>query len=276
MKRPGLICLAILIATTAVLPARSSTIPFTVPDMVVLPGCFDADPNIGGLDRNAHLVWARRQTQETIANNLSYKIALLFNCQSVNGERLANAFADISVIVGNYAPDSSCFGSDRSANGRDRSAHDQWARTKTRDEVRNNLQWKAAVAAKCTDARYAADFFADVSVVVARTAASPGGTTTTTSGGCGNDYGLQAPSSASTGSQMRVRFSYKGARPTSQSDWIGLMKAGTNDYVGWYWVKDLQGCEVIFTAPAPGYYEFRYFLEGGYEKVTARSSLTVQ
>src|SRR5688572_2449947 len=127
MKRMIMIGLMVFAGTITTLPYSGSGTGELLPPS---PGCFDADPAIGGLDRNAHLVWAQRQTIDTIANNLSYKIGLLFNCQSVDGERLAGAFADISVIIGNYAPDSSCFGNDRSANGKDRSAHDRWARTK--------------------------------------------------------------------------------------------------------------------------------------------------
>ena len=253
-------------STSSVFPLSSSAAPF------LPPGCFDSDPAIGGLDRNAHLVWAQRQTPDSLANNLPYKIAMLFNCPSVDGEKLAGAFADMSVIIAYYAPNAACFGNDQAVIGRDRGAHDRWARVRSRDQVRDNLRWKAALAVKCTDARSQADYFADMSIVVAKTAGSSGGGDSTCNGG----YGLQAPRTASPGSNITIRFAYQGARPTGQTDWIGLMRAGTKQYVQWYWVRDTQGCEATFKAPAPGEYEFWYALEGGYDKVVARSPLTVR
>ncbi len=94
-------------------------------------------------------------------------------------------------------------------------------------------------------------------------------------GGCGTDYSIQAPRSAAAGSRVKINFGYR-EKPTGQTHWIGLFAVGSNQYREWYWVKDLQGCEASFAAPAPGEYEFRYFLDGGYDKVAARAYLTVQ
>jgi len=254
--------------TSSVFPLSPSAAPF------LPPGCFDSDPAIGGLDRNAHLVWAQRQTADSLANNLPYKIAMLFNCPSVDGEKLVGAFADMSVIIAHYAPNAACFSNDQAVIGKDRGAHDRWARVRSRDQVRDNLRWKAALAVKCTASRSQADYFADMSVAVARIPGSSGG-----GGGgstCNGGYGIQAPRSASPGSTITIGIGYRGARPSTQSDWIALLRAGTNQYVEWYWVKDIQGCAVNFRAPGPGEYEFRYLLEGGYDKVMARSPLTVR
>ncbi len=94
--------------------------------------------------------------------------------------------------------------------------------------------------------------------------------------GGGTGYFISAPNYAATGTRIRVAIGTRGAKTTSQGEWIGLMKAGTNDYVEWTWVKDIQGCELTFGAPARGNYEFRYFMDGGYDKVAYRSPITIQ
>jgi hypothetical protein len=92
-------------------------------------------------------------------------------------------------------------------------------------------------------------------------------------GGCATDYVIRGPKSATAGSRVKINFGYR-EKPTSQTHWIGLFPVGSNQYREWYWVKDLQGCEASFTVPPPGEYEFRYFLNSGYDKLAARDSLT--
>ena len=93
--------------------------------------------------------------------------------------------------------------------------------------------------------------------------------------GGGTGYSLRAPGTAQAGVRIAFSFSTLGPKPTSTGQWIGLMKDGTNDYVDWLWVKDASGCEASVRGQAPGKYEFRYFLDGGYDKVAARSSITI-
>lgn len=142
---------------------------------VAFQNCFESDPAVGSTDRDAHYRWAQQQNPDALARNLSYKIGLLFNCSSVSGDQLANAFADISVIVANYISDPACFGGDTGVTGKQRAPHEQWARTKTREQVRDNLAWKMAKAMKCLSREQQNTFFADVSSVVANAPSSEGG-----------------------------------------------------------------------------------------------------
>ena len=74
-------------------------------------GCFDSDRNVGVIDRNPHLQWAQ-QHSGALTTNLAGKLTMLFNCTSVDGDTLAKAFGEMSVIVANYAPKASCFNND--------------------------------------------------------------------------------------------------------------------------------------------------------------------
>lgn len=130
--------------------------------------CFAADPGVGSTNRNDHLGWARMQDSQRLSNNLSYKIGLLFNCSSVSDGQLVNAFADMSVIIANYVSDPACFNGDGGAVGRDREGHAGWARTKSRQQLRDNLNWKVQSAFRCLDREHQVAFFADISAAVAR------------------------------------------------------------------------------------------------------------
>lgn len=148
-------------------------------------GCFDSDPNVGVTDRDAHLRWAQEHAQ-ALPLNLSKKVILLFNCSSIDNEKIAKAFGQMSVTVANYVPRAACFGDDVAVIGKDASAHERWARARTRDLVRDNLKWKIQLSLDCMDARYRNDFFADISVIVANAGA---GTTTGGGGGTGGGSG---------------------------------------------------------------------------------------
>lgn len=241
---------------------------------IPLQNCFAADPGVGSTRRDDHYGWAQRQDSGRLANNLASKIGVLFNCSSVDGEKLVNAFADISVIIANYVPSTGCFAGDR-VTDKNRSAHEAWARTKTRNEMNGNLQWKAAGAIKCLERAAQNDYFTDVSLIVAKAPGSTGGGLPPTGDGCSGGYRIQAPSSVAAGSRITIRFGYSGAQPGADA-WIGLFPVGSNHYREWYNVKAMPGCEGTFTAPGPGNYEFRYLLDSGYDKVAARASITVQ
>jgi PAN domain len=96
-------------------------------------------------------------------------------------------------------------------------------------------------------------------------------------GGCGNDYFVQAPRTVAAGAGIPITYGFRGPRPQATGDWIALLKAGTNNYVDWFWVKDIQqGCGITMRGQAAGEYELKYLLEGGYEKVMAVTRITVQ
>jgi hypothetical protein len=148
--------------------------------------CFDVDPGIGNPNRDDHYRWAQPIDSTRLMNNLSWKIGILFNCQYVSGDQLARGFGQMSGIIGDYVSNPACFNNDPNVTGRDRGAHEQWARTKTREQVRNNLQWKAVAAMKCLNRDYQLAFFADESAVLARIPSGRGGGGGGTgSAGCG-------------------------------------------------------------------------------------------
>jgi hypothetical protein len=93
-------------------------------------------------------------------------------------------------------------------------------------------------------------------------------------GGCLTDYGIRAPRTVAAGSRIKINFGYR-EKPTGHTHWIGLFPVGSNGYLEWHWVKDLQGCEASFGSYSPGEYEFRYYLDGGYDKVAARTYVTI-
>ncbi|HEY3027299.1 MAG TPA: WSC domain-containing protein [Pyrinomonadaceae bacterium] len=137
--------------------------------------CFDIDPGIGNTNRDDHYRWAQQQDSTKLMNNLAWKIGILFNCSSVSGDQLAKGFGQMSGIIADYVSNPACFNNDPAVTGKDRSAHERWARTKTREQVRDNLQWKAVAAMKCLDRDYQVAFFADESVALARIPSSDGG-----------------------------------------------------------------------------------------------------
>jgi len=92
---------------------------------------------------------------------------------------------------------------------------------------------------------------------------------------CGSDYSIQAPGSVDAYSKVNIRYSFRGAKPTGQTDWIGIIGPGKH-YNAWVWVKDIAGCDLILTAPAAGNYEIQYILSGDNWPVAARTNLRVQ
>jgi len=74
--------------------------------------CFDADRSAGSGDWNTHDQWARGKDVELLRQNLAKKIDLIYKCPAVSGEKFADFFADLSVILARAAPDPECFGGD--------------------------------------------------------------------------------------------------------------------------------------------------------------------
>lgn len=148
------------------------TPPGAAPSTQPATFCFAADPAAASGDRAAHLAWGRGKDAAGLQSALSARIDLLAGCASVDPEGFSNAFADVSVIIPRYVTRAKCFGGDRGVIERDRGAHLEFARGKTREQVTKNLKWKTGAALECLDSAKQLEFFADVSVALAGASAS--------------------------------------------------------------------------------------------------------
>ena len=178
MKRmtiPFLAALAILALLTLSRPARSSGETNTPAVAIQGSPCFAVDAGIGNTNRDDHFRWAQQVDSTKLMNNLAWKIGIVFNCSSVSGDQVAKGFGQMSGIIGDYVSNPACFNNDEAVTGRDRSAHERWARSRTREQVRDNLQWKAVAAMKCLNRDNQVAFFADESAVLAHIPSSDGG-----------------------------------------------------------------------------------------------------
>lgn len=129
--------------------------------------CFARDTRARAQDRQSHYDWAKAQNPATLESDLKNKIDLLFQCSSMDAEALSSTFANISVIIARYVPDANCFGGDAGVASTDWSGHKSWGLSKGVDVMRDNLQWKIALALKCMDRSKQISFYADVSVPIA-------------------------------------------------------------------------------------------------------------
>jgi hypothetical protein len=152
--------------------------------------CFAQDRGAGSVNRDDHYGWAQRQNSSTLLNNLKDKIDLLFNCPGISSDQLSSAFAEFSVLIARHVPNAACFNGDRGVLNTDWSAHEAFARTRSRNQLYNNLQWKVAAAFRCLDRASQASFFADLSVPIARAPIEGrGGTIGDSNGGSGGSTG---------------------------------------------------------------------------------------
>jgi hypothetical protein len=178
MKRTGITFLAALAMLTLWTLARPAKTHGDVLASTMTPQgspCFNVDPGIGNPSRDDHYRWAQQRDSNVLMNNLAWKIGIIFNCSSVNGDQLASGFGAMSGIIGDYVSNPACFNNDVAVTGRDRSAHERWARTKSREQVRDNLQWKAVAAMKCLNRDQQVAFFADESAALAKIPSGNGG-----------------------------------------------------------------------------------------------------
>ena len=137
--------------------------------------CFGNDGGAFSTQRSDHHGWASSRSPGEFLNNLLAKIDALSRCW-VSDDRLRDLFADLSVIIANYAPRDECFGK-ANVTGTQRQAHRDWAATKSRQEFMADLRWKANAAMHCIkEFAKQADYFADMSVAMGRmTATAPPG-----------------------------------------------------------------------------------------------------
>ena len=129
--------------------------------------CFPGEPGVANTTRSVHYDWAKQQSSGVLDSNLQNKLGLLFRCASISDEKLANAFANISVVVAKDVPNANCFNGDRGVISTDAPAHYNWARSKSREQMLNNLQGKVSSALRCLDRSAQLDLFADISVIIA-------------------------------------------------------------------------------------------------------------
>jgi len=131
--------------------------------------CFANDPGMASTDRTGHFNWAQRQSAARLEANLATKIDLLFKCPSLNNEQLSNAFAELSVVIARGVRNYPCFAGDAGSLSEDWSAHKEWASTRSRGDILNNLRWKMSTALKCLVNRSAkSTLFAASSVAIAK------------------------------------------------------------------------------------------------------------
>ena len=112
------------------------------------------------------------------------------------------------------------------------------------------------------------DGFAKVAVSPSFIIENTTGGETDGGGASGGIFTLTLPSqTVPINSEISVNFETSG--PQSQTDWIGMYRVGDADsqYITWQYTNGLQSGTLVFTAPSePGTYEFRYFLNNGFEK----------
>lgn len=244
--------------------------------------CFDVDPGIGDPSRDDHYRWAQQYDSTKLMNNLAWKIGIIFNCQYVSNDQVARGFGEMSAIVANYVSNPACFNNDPGVAERDGSKHEQWARGKTRGQVRDNLQWKAVAAMKCLNRDYQVAFFADESAVLARIPSGNGGGATGSSGGsrdgtCAGAAGYSvtiAPNPVRAGGSITVHVTVPGGAPPNGS-WVGVFHG--NEFSEWSYLADLRPnfTRDFHAGTNSGGFEIRVFLDRG-NNLAVRCPFTVQ
>ena len=176
--------------------------------------CFASDPAMGSTNRNDHYSWAKTQVSSRLAANVKLKIDLFYNCPSVDDYTFQASFASVSAIIGKYTQNSTCFTNDPGAKNSDVRAHYDWAKTKTRQQLFENLQGKITEGFKCMSRWEQEAFFADISASIAQTAKQNTGNPMIQNGG--NNSG-----STQTG-EWKVWV--KTSPCSGRNDWISVAK----------------------------------------------------
>jgi len=232
----------------------------------------------GNEQKSGHYEWARKQNVDSLANNLAGKVVMVFNCDAVSGDQLARAFGQISSLIARRAPDARCFNGDQGAINPDAAGHEQWARTKSRTQVRDNLAWKSASAIRCLDVgNNRLDFFAEESVMLARI---PGGAAPPANTGwnCNSgQYALRPVPPTRAFTQFTV--SWTAPANHSEYDWIAIFSEGVTPQEGsnsgWKSVGKGPCGDVLLAAPGPGKYYIYFLPSGGYTPMGGAVSLLV-
>ena len=177
--------------------------------------CFASDPAMGSTNRNDHYNWAQGKDGSQLAANVKLKLNLFYNCPSADDYTLRASFANVSAIIGKSTQNISCFANDPGAKNADVLAHYDWAKTKSRQQLLENLQGKIAETFKCLSSQQQKTFFADLSVSVAQTVSKLNTGSTVIQNG-GNNQGI-----TKTG-EWNVWV--KTSPCTGRNDWISVAK----------------------------------------------------
>lgn len=283
MRRLSIACMFLVMGMIAVLPAYQQVQSATVNDNTnhhaignPLPfqNCFAIDPAMGSIMRNDHYGWAQQQDSARLINNLTYKIGLVFDCSSVNGDQLARSFGTMSSIVANYASNPACFNNDAGVVNRNQYAHERWARFKTRTEVRDSMVWKTASAFRCLDRNRQVAFFADLSAAVANVPNDNAGPASASN--CRTEsYSMAGVPPARPGQQVTVN--YTAPSNHSAEDWIGIFRIG-GDRTNLDWKRVPQGpCGyILLVAPGPGEYKIYYVISNSPNQMIPQAHLSVR
>lgn len=168
MRTIGLRCilaLSALCGSFAAAPVRAVTAHASEQGARI--DCFASDPGAGTLDEAAHAGWASGKDVQTIKGNLAHKIGLVTNCGSMSEGAVADFFSLVSLAVARIVPSADCFRFDPGAISTDQEAHRRWALAHSRDQVRENLQWKVGTALGCMPPSDVPKAFAGISAVIA-------------------------------------------------------------------------------------------------------------
>ena len=270
MRKLGLVATSVVIGASVLFPIQAQADPNNP--------CFASDMGAGVEDKSSHYNWAASRSADTVANNLAGKVAMVFNCASVTGDQLAQAFGQISSLIARSAPDVRCFNGDQGVLNTDAAGHESWARTKSRQQVRDNLAWKSAAAIRCLDAAHnRPEMFAAESVMLARVPgnapAAPPVTLPTGSFSCNGQFAARAVTPVHVGSPVTINVSAPADHQATA--WVGIAREGQHsDEAGKNWDRVPAGScgDVRLKAvDAPGVYYAYVYPDNGYG-VVARSA----
>jgi tetratricopeptide (TPR) repeat protein len=131
-------------------------------------GCFALDESAASLGRSVHYNWAQNNDSATLQNNLVNRLAALFQCATRTDEQVANAYADLSLVIARHMANSPCFQGDEGSTSQSRSDHQDYALASGRRVALATAQWKTSIAIQCMARARQVSFYADMSVALAQ------------------------------------------------------------------------------------------------------------
>jgi hypothetical protein len=237
------------------------------------------DAGVGSLDREGQYRWAQKQDASTLESRLSSNAARLFSSPSVNSEKLSSAFADVSVIIANWASTGKFSLDDKVAASTDWATHKNWAAGQEKPPVLDNLQQKMSAAFRRLNRSQQDAFFADVSVAMARAdvagptnqAAQSGPMVKTKKPVFAPNETIEVEYANPAGHEWDLITIARPSDGDQSSVGSGLGSKKWESYTG----KERSGTKT-FEGLAEGQYEARYVSwDGGNNRATARVSFTV-
>lgn len=272
MRKLKGVCMSVAIGAAVLVPVQAQADPNNP--------CFASDTGAGVEDAGAHYGWALNRSADAVANNLAGKVAMVFNCNSVSDAQVAQAFGQISRLIGQQGLPVSCFDGDQGVLSTDAAGHEGWAQARSRSQVRDNLAWKSAAAIRCLPtAERRASLFGDESAMLARVPGSapsaPAPTTAT------NAQWVVTPQTPIRAGQ---KFTMSWSVPPNHSNdaWIGIVKAGEapgkGSGVSWEYLHNAGTSgsrQFTHPAPSPGVWDAYIYPEYGFEPVVGPFTFVV-